>query len=88
MGSNDSSLEFPCRFPIKVFGHGAGEFEQTVREIIAPHLAGNGDTQFSHNLSSGNRYVAVTATITAISQEQLDAIYEALSDDQRIIMAL
>jgi len=38
--------------------------------------------------SSGGKYVAVTVVIEATSREQLDAIYQDLTADERVVWAL
>jgi len=39
-------------------------------------------------LSQGRKYLSVTVTFVAESREQLDAIYQELSGNQRVLMAL
>ena len=38
--------------------------------------------------SRGGKWVSVTVTIQATSRAQLDAIYQALSDHDKVVMAL
>ena len=83
-----SLLEFPCEFPIKVFGAAIPEFEAAVASIIIKHIPDFDPTRFELRPSKGNRYQAITVTVTAISQQQLDAIYQDLSSHELIIMTL
>ena len=89
---NDQSLlEFPCEFPIKAFGRtdqGAEAFADLVFDLIARHASDLERTQLKLNPSSGGRYVAVTVIITARSQQQLDAIYQSLTDHDQVVMSL
>lgn len=89
--SNDERetlLEFPCRFPIKAFGKHDTAFEQTVYDLIKPHVPDLSTDDISWRTSSGGRYIAVTVQIIARSQSQLDAIYHELTDCDAVLMAL
>ena len=81
-------LDFPCQFPIKAFGAGTPDFERLVVELVDEHIDPQQRESVRTNPSRGGRYMAVTVTITAHSQEQLDNIYRALSAEERVIMAL
>lgn len=85
---DDSLLEFPCEFPIKVMGANEPDFPNHARQLVANHvddlLAGDIESRVSRN----GRFVAVTIRIQARSRSQLDAIYRSLSDSDRVLMAL
>lgn len=85
---DDSLLEFPCEFPIKVMGANEPDFLNHARQLVANHvddlLAGDIESRVSRN----GRFVAVTIRIQARSRSQLDAIYRSLSDSDRVLMAL
>jgi putative lipoic acid-binding regulatory protein len=81
-------LEFPCDFPVKVFGQGAENFDLTVVEIIRRHAPDLGEGAVSVRPSRGGRYQAVTVTIRATNQAQLDAIYRELGACEAVLMAL
>lgn len=83
-----SLLEFPCEFPIKIFGAAIPEFEAAVTSIIIKHIPDFDPSHLQFRPSKGNRYQAITVTITAISQQQLDAIYQDLCSHELIIMTL
>lgn len=84
----DSALTFPCRFPIKVLGPVGGDFDAAVVEIVRRHAPGLSEAAVTTRLSRGGRYVSVTVTVDAESREQLDAIYRALTGDERVLMVL
>jgi putative lipoic acid-binding regulatory protein len=81
-------LEFPCDFPVKAFGSGDDQFDLTVVEIIRRHAPNLGEGAVAVRPSRGGRYQAVTVTIRAHSQKQLDAIYRDLSSCESVLMAL
>lgn len=85
---DETLLEFPCQFPIKVFGKQEGDFEQRVYELIKVHVPELQRAHLSRRDSSGGKYLAVTAHIQAHSQAQLDAIYYDLTDSDAVLMAL
>lgn len=81
-------MEFPCRCPIKVVGRSEQGFKDVVMEILKPHVPENSLLEVRMQASRKGRYQAVTAIIQADSRAQLDAIYQDLSADPRVLMAL
>lgn len=83
-----SLLEFPCDFPIKAFGLSHADLEGRVVAIVRRHAPDLGEAAVSSRPSTGGKYTAVTVTVRARSQEQLDAIYQDLSSCPEIAMVL
>lgn len=83
-----SLLEFPCDFPIKAFGRGGEDFDLRVVEIVRRHTSDLRENNVSSRPSKGGRFSAVTVTIRARDQAQLDAIYRELSACPDVIMTL
>lgn len=81
-------LRFPCEFPIKAMGSAEAGFEALVVEIVRRHAPGLGESAVAVRGSRGGRYLAVTVTVRAQSQAQLDAIYRELTAHPRVLMAL
>jgi putative lipoic acid-binding regulatory protein len=82
-----SPFEYPLLFPLKVIGRNADDFEGFVVSVVQTH-APLSERTVTTRLSQGGKYLAVTVTFMAESREQLDAIYQELSDNQRVLMAL
>jgi putative lipoic acid-binding regulatory protein len=61
----DTIIEFPCQFPIKVMGKAEGDFDAMVVEIIRKHVPDLTDFAVKSRLSREGRYVSVTITIEA-----------------------
>lgn len=85
-------LAFPCDFPLKVISRADSsltfsleEFTTMVVHKHSPHME---YIPVSKNTSHKGNYQAVTVTIKAISQTQLDAIYNDLTANKFIIMVL
>lgn len=84
----ESALEFPCEFPIKMMGRDTREFREAARGIVERHAGPVAEDALRVALSRKANFVSVTITITADSQALLDAIYEDLSADEQILVAL
>ncbi len=81
-------LEFPVEFPLKAIGGGEG-FEAWVVGIVRHHVPDLAEhPTVTTRPSGGGKYLGVTVTFTATSQEQLNAIYEELGKDPRVRMLL
>jgi putative lipoic acid-binding regulatory protein len=84
----ESLLEFPCRFPIKVMGRDEPEFQAHVLQIISAHVDDIAISDIATRPSKKGNFLAVTVTIDAKSQEQLDRIYRNLTSSERILYVL
>lgn len=81
-------LEFPCRFPIKAMGRKNGEFEGMVVDIVLTHAELWPDEPVRTSTSTAGNFVSVTVVIEAQSKQQLDSIYQELSDCSQVLMTL
>jgi putative lipoic acid-binding regulatory protein len=86
--SDDSVLEFPCPFPIKMMGRDTPEFRATARALVEKHAGEVADEAVQAALSRNGRFVSVTVTITATSKQQLDDIYREVTAHSDVLMAL
>jgi putative lipoic acid-binding regulatory protein len=86
--SEESAIEFPCKFPIKMMGRDSPEFHKAARALIEDHVGPIADDAIQTNLSSKGNFVSITVTVTATSQQQLDAIYRDVSGHDDVLMAL
>jgi len=86
--SDESALEFPCEFPIKMMGRDTPDFRATARALVEKHAGEVADDAVKAALSRNGRFVSVTVTITATSREQLDTIYREVTAHEDILMAL
>ncbi|HQZ87885.1 MAG TPA: DUF493 domain-containing protein [Gammaproteobacteria bacterium] len=84
----ETLINFPCQFPIKIMGLANDTFEGIVVAILHQHVPDLGEGAIVSKLSTGGKFESITATINAQSQEQLDAIYRALTQDPNILMVL
>ena len=84
----ESLIDYPCRFPIKVMGQ---KVDGLVHAIT--HIARQFDPAFDAQTvelreSSGGKYLGVTVTINATSREQLDELYRTLSSHPMVKVVL
>lgn len=88
MSEQDTLLEFPCAFPVKAMGRNGDEFETLVSEIVFRHARLHADEQVRSRPSGAGNFISVTITVNAESREQLDRIYQDLTDCEQVLMAL
>ena len=88
MTTDTSILTFPCDFTVKVMGKYNSLFEETVTRIVKNHFPAITDNAFSKRPSKDNNYLALSITVVATSKEQLDALYQELSSEPLVLMAL
>jgi putative lipoic acid-binding regulatory protein len=88
MSDSETLLEFPCEFPIKAFGLVSDDFPDKVLRIIRRQVRETDVVSAQCRHSQGGKYTAVTILITATSKNQVDAIYQDLTDSPDVIMAL
>ncbi|MGI9248577.1 MAG: YbeD family protein [Woeseiaceae bacterium] len=81
-------LAFPCDFPIKLMGRDTPEFRATARGLVENHAGAIADSAMQAAVSRNGRFVSVTITITATSQQQLDDIYQDVTSHDDVLMAL
>ncbi len=86
--SEESPLKFPCEFPIKMMGRDTPEFRATARSLVEKHVGELDDDRVQVALSRNGRFVSVTVTVTATSQQQLDDIYRDVTAHDDVLMAL
>ncbi len=81
-------IEYPSRFPLKVFGHHNPQFEDIVLELVRLRCPQNEHFEINKRASKGGKYTAVTVTFTAYSQKQLEDIYQDLYECEHVVMSL
>lgn len=84
----ETLLEFPCNFSVKVMGLNEPDFDGLIFELVNQHCDALGEGALTSKVSKNGKYMSVTVTITATSKQQLDNIYYQLSDHSRVLMAL
>ncbi len=90
MTSNeDSLLEFPCDFPIKVMGRDEDDdFRSEALAIVEAEIGPLPEDAVTTQPSRNGRFLSVTVTVRAQSREQLDSLYRRLSSSDRVLVVL
>lgn len=84
----DSLIEYPSLFPIKVMGQKADGFVQAMTQIaLAFDPSFDAATVELRDSKAGN-YLGITLNITATSREQLDELYRTLSTHPMVKIVL
>ncbi len=75
---DQSIIEYPCRFPIKVMGLQEETFVSQMIALTQQHAPTfNPESDLEERPSSSGKYLGLTLTVTATSRLQLDTLYRA-----------
>ena len=89
MSENDETLlQFPTDFPIKIMGEKREGFAHTMIEIVQRHAPDFKAETLEMRTSSSGKYLSLTCTIRATSKAQLDDIYRDITAHPWVNMAL
>lgn len=89
MSDNEETLlEFPCDFPIKVMGRAEPGFDELIVELVRKHAPDLNEGAVRSRPSKGGKWISVTVTLRAESKAQIDAIYLDLTAHEKVVMAL
>ncbi len=83
-----SLIEYPADFPIKVMGRREPRLVQAIVEIVRRHAPDFDPATVEMRTSRKNSYLSVTCTVRVTSREQLDALYRELCDHPLVVMVL
>lgn len=86
--TNESLIKFPCEFPIKIMGKDTPNFRSKMHKILEKHVGPINEESIKVNVSNNANFVAITITITAHSQHQLDQIYYDITSYDDVLIAL
>ena len=75
----DSLIEYPSDFPIKVMGAAHVDFAATIVDVVLEFDPTFHVGRLEERPSANGNYIGLTVTVRAISREQLDDLYRALS---------
>ncbi len=85
---NDSLIEYPSDFPIKIMGAMQDTFAQTMVEVVQKHDPEFHAGKMDMRPSSKGNYLSLTVTVRATSREQLDNLYRELSSHAMVKVVL
>ncbi len=85
---DQSLIEYPSDFPIKIMGLMHESFAQTMVEVVVLHDPTFHAGKMEMRPSSKGTYLALTVTILAVNRAQLDNLYRDLSSHPMVKMVL
>jgi putative lipoic acid-binding regulatory protein len=85
---DESLIEYPSAFPIKVMGANVPGFEQAIVDVALRFDPAFDSSTIEKRPSRAGNYLGITITITATSREQLDELYRALSSHEMVKVVL
>jgi putative lipoic acid-binding regulatory protein len=77
--ADETLLEFPCDFPLKIMGATRDGFAQAIVEVVIKHDPGFDAASVEMRPSKAGNYLSLTCTVRATSKPQLDALYMELT---------
>ncbi len=83
-----SLIEYPSQFPIKVMGAHVEGFVEAITSVVLQFDPGFDAATIEQRPSKGGNYLGLTITITATSREQLDEIYRTLTTHPMVKVVL
>lgn len=83
-----SLIEYPSDFPIKIMGAMHDAFAQTIVEVVTLHDPTFHAGKMDMRPSSKGTYLSLTVTVWATSREQLDNLYRELSGHPMVKVVL
>jgi putative lipoic acid-binding regulatory protein len=81
-------IDYPSRFPLKVFGNQSVEFEDIVLALIKARCPQEEHFEVRRRASKAGKYIALTITFTVQNQRQLENIYQDLHECEHVVMSL
>lgn len=84
----ESLIDFPCEFPVKVMGPASPEFHSCIVTIANNHDPEFVENETKRKQSSTGKYVSFTLNIHAKNKKQLDNLYQELTDHELVLWAL
>ncbi|HEY5800907.1 MAG TPA: DUF493 family protein [Burkholderiaceae bacterium] len=75
----ESLIEYPSDFPIKVMGAAREDFAATIVALVREHDPEFHEGRLEVRPSAQGNYTGLTVTVRAVNREQLDNLYKALS---------
>ena len=77
--AEETLIDFPCDFPVKVMGASRDGFAQAVADIVTRHAPEFDAASMEMRPSKAGNYLSLTCTVRATSKAQLDALYRDLT---------
>ena len=84
----DTLLEFPCEFPIKITGKNNPEFKEAVEKVLKNLLKKEDLISITEQISAKGNYLALTVLAKFYDKNSLDNLYINLGKEKEVLMLL
>ncbi len=88
MSNEETLIEFPCSFPIKVMGNSGPDIREAIERAVAQQAESGLPVDIQSRPSRTGKYMAYTVTCTYHSKAELDAMYQAFTSIDGVSMVL
>lgn len=88
MAEQESLIEYPSHFPIKVMGKVHPEFKDAIINICLQFDPSFNATIIEERPSKAGNYLGLTVTVYVTNREQLDELYRTLSTHPMVSVVL
>jgi len=86
--TDQTLLEFPCDFPIKIIGINQADYAQLILAVILRHDPDFDAASMEMRPSGKGNYLGLTCCVHATSKAQLDALYRELTSHPLVKVVL
>ena len=83
-----SLIEYPCHFPIKVMGAHVEGFAAAIAHVATQFDPSFDATTMEHRPSKGGNYLGLTISVYVSNREQLDELYRTLTTHPMVKIVL
>jgi len=83
-------IEYPCEFNFKAMCRANDDVSASdyIRSIVESMVSADDLISMSSNASRTGKFESVTTVIRIYDREQLELIYKAIADSERVVMTL
>ena len=85
---DNSPLQFPTDYPIKVLGRPSDEFRARVHAIMLKHVPDLDPARMTERLSEQGNFLSISYLIVAQSREQVTALATELAGCELALMVI
>jgi putative lipoic acid-binding regulatory protein len=86
--AQESLIEYPCQFPIKVMGLRVDGFVHAVTYVAKQFAPAFDASTIALRESKAAKYLGVTIAVRATRRDQLDSLYQTLSTHPMVKVVL
>jgi len=83
-----SLIEYPCRFPIKVMGANVEGYEAAMVHVARCFEPGFDESTVERRPSKGGNYLGLTLSVYVNNREQLDELYRTFTTHPMVKIVL